>query len=98
MFYFLVRYIIKGELLKGGNYDPAIVGECTGCPLGIMEGRFRKLVPDPFERAVLLTTGIIVEYRFDHDSGGMLPTRAWRAKKGTGSEAVMRGHRIKIKD
>jgi hypothetical protein len=101
MEYYFVRYIPDwGDdfPFKNGRLHPAFIAECYGCPLGVAGYHIEKYVPDPFERALLLATGIIVEYT-DRDLENGTPSyykRAWRVKK-LGINGVRRGHPIKIK-
>lgn len=93
MFYLLLKYIPKEGLILGGVWHPAVVGACCGIPLGIGEERLNSLVPDPFERALILSTGVIVECYSSSEI-----QRAWRVKKGRMYASVVRGHRLKVKD
>jgi hypothetical protein len=108
MAYYFVRYMPKpGEVFPGtGPYHPALIARCTENPVGVDARRFDDLVPDPFERALVLTTGIIIEYEepsrgiYSEEAlrGGYI-RKAWRSKKGKWFHtAVQRGHRLKVKE
>ena len=101
MKYYFVRYIPDwGDNfpMKDGKLHPAIIAECVGRPLGVSGQHVARMVPDPFERALLLATGLIVEYTHTDAVAGLYSyhKRAWRVKR-YGIGGVRRGHPIKIK-
>jgi hypothetical protein len=110
MGYYLVRYMPKkGEsfpLAEDGEEHPALVARCNVNPIGLDGLRFGSVIRDPFERALILTTGIIIEYEeaarkhylADELEDGYVK-RAWRAKKGKWyKQAVQRGHPLRVRD
>ena len=115
MGYYLVRYMPKpGEDFPGTwPFHPALIVQCNENPVGVDASIFNNVVTDPFERALVLTTGIIIEYEeaargvYDTKTGVfnseiMRPgyiRKAWRAKRGKWFHtAVQRGHRLKVKE
>lgn len=109
MGYYFVRYMPKkGEPLQiGGVEHPALIARCSSIPIGVDRTRFEAIITDPFERALVLTTGIIIKYVEDvHWDGATNKTvttgyvsKAWRAKRGKWYRtAVQRGHRLKVRE
>jgi hypothetical protein len=99
MRYYFVRYIPDwGDdfPIKNGKPHPAFIAECYDCPVGVSGQYVARIVPDPFERALLLATGFIVEYTDRDENDISYHKRAWRVKR-YGIGGVRRGHPIKIK-
>jgi len=106
--YYFVRYMPKpGEDFPGTwPFHPALIVQCNENPIGVDASTFNGTVTDPFERALVLTTGIIIEYEeasrgiYSEEAlrGGYI-RKAWRAKRGKWFHtAVQRGHRLKVKE
>jgi hypothetical protein len=84
---------------KDGFWDPpaGIVRECRGSPLGLTMHELRMIVPDPFKQAILLSRGVIADYRLTCSGFKESYTlkRLWRVKSTP--FFVFRGHPLKVK-
>ena len=74
-----------------------VVRECKGSPLGIPLYALEVAVQDPFQRALLLSRGVIAEYACVATLGKESYTlkRLWRVKSS--EFYVFRGHPLKVK-